>query len=377
MTWKNRDANGLRAIERQILGDSVAIRRLREQLYAQSQVPIWSLLVVGETGSGKGLVPRAILSASPYVRGPLEVVDCAAIPAGRLERELFGSWTDDRSHPADRPPAVERAEGGILVLDEIAAVPLEHQGKLLRLVETPDESEFGVARPRLPGPSVVVSTHRDLAALVTRGQFREDLYYRLVQDGIIRVPPLREHLDDIPVLAPAFLADLPGSCAIASDALTVLRQFPWPGNVRQLRAVIRRAARTVAGSPLTARAVCEAYQQIAVPFAPARDATRPYAGSFDRATSELRCRMLVEALAAADGNQTRAGLQLGFHLSRYGDSSTPELGARKLAHRKFRYWWERVVEAHTERGERGVDCAHAAPYVPHRPAASSSPDPEI
>jgi DNA-binding NtrC family response regulator len=377
MTWKDRDANGLRAIERQILGDSVAIRRLREQIYAQSQVPIWSLLVVGETGSGKGLVPRAILTASPHVRGPLEVVDCAAIPAGRLERELFGSWTGARAHPADRPPAVERAERGILFLDEIAAVPLEHQGKLLRLVENPDESALGAGRPHLAGPSVVASTHRDLAALVTRGQFREDLYYRLVQDGIIRVPPLRERLDDIPVLAPAFLVDLADSCGIAPDALTALRQFPWPGNVRQLRAVIRRAARTLAGSPLTARAVCEAYQQIAVPSTPAIDATRPQGGSFDRATSELRRRMLVEALAEADGNQTRAGLRLGFHLSRYGDSSTPELGARKLAHRKFRYWWERVVEANAERDARGVDCAYGAPHARHRPTASNAPDPEL
>jgi hypothetical protein len=86
--------------------------------------------------------------------------------------------------------------------------------------------------------------------------------------------------------------------------------------------------------------------------------------------------MLVEALAAADGNQTRAGLRLGFHLSRYGDSSTPGLAARKLAHRKFRYWWERVVEANEERDTRGVDCAYSAPHARNRPAASNAPDPK-
>lgn len=304
-------------------------------------------------------MPWAILSSSPHLSRSLEVVDCSAVSANHLEAELFGSKPGAHPGSVDRVGALERADGGILFFDEIAEMTPDHQGTVLRLVESWEGRRLGVTQPHVVGLSVIAATSQDLRALVARGEFREDLYYRLVQDGIIRVPPLRERLDDIPILARAFLAELPGSWKIEARACAALRERPWPGNVRQLRAVIRRAAHCASGARLSAQAVREAYRLIAVPTSHGLGANpaHPHGGSFDAATSALRRRMVVEALAACGGNQTLAGLQLGFHLARYGDSSNPELAARKLAHRKFRYWWARLVDGDGERGGDRLDPA--------------------
>jgi two-component system NtrC family response regulator len=242
----------------------------------------------------------------------------------------------------------------VLFLDEIAAMPLSHQGKLLRLLESQEARRLGASRGYCAPAAVVAATNEDLPALAERGRFRADLYHRLVQDGVVRVPPLRERLDDLELLGGVFLAELPGAPRLSPDALHALRAHDWPGNVRELRAVLRSAARLAPGPALDAALVREALRRIrpAPPPLQAVPAESAFLdGSFHRATAGARRQLLVEALEAAGGNQTRAGLLLGLHEKRLGappGACAPpgvlDLRARKLAHRKFRYWWDRVVE---------------------------------
>jgi DNA-binding NtrC family response regulator len=340
------------SLEDLIRGSSPAIYSLRAEIRAIARLPIRSLLVVGETGVGKDLVPRALLRCSPHLDGRLEVFNCPAIPADHLESELFGTTRGAYPGAVDRAGAAERAAGGLLFLDEIGAMPAAHQGKLLRLLEAQDGRRLGAVRSYRAAAAVVAATNEDLPALVERGLFRADLYHRLVQDGVVRVPPLCERLEDLEVLGRAFLAELPGAPALSAEALGVLRDSAWPGNVRELRAVLRCAARLARGPELDAAAVREALRRIVPPRARAAPPGPALAdGAFHRATAHARRQLLVHALEAAGGNQTQAGLLLGLHEKRSGAGASesarppaPDLRARKLAHRKFRYWWDRVVE---------------------------------
>jgi two-component system NtrC family response regulator len=347
------DATATAGLENLIRGQSAAIRGLRAEIAAIARLPIRSLLVVGETGAGKDLVPRALLRCCPHLDARLEVFNCPAIPADHLESELFGTTRGAYPGAVDRAGAAERAAAGVLFLDEIAAMPLSHQGKLLRLLESQEARRLGASRGYCAPAAVVAATNEDLPALAEHGRFRADLYHRLVQDGVVRVPPLRERLEDLELLGGVFLAELPGAPRLSPDALHALRAHDWPGNVRELRAVLRSAARLAPGPALDAALVREALRRIrpaaAAPRAvPAEGALLD--GSFHRATAGARRQLLVEALEAAGGNQTQAGLLLGLHEKRLGARPVAcappvvlDLRARKLAHRKFRYWWDRVV----------------------------------
>ena len=203
-----------------------------------------TVLIQGETGTGKELVAHAIHEHSQRVRGPFVAVDCSGLTETLFESELFGyekgAFTGAHHR---RIGLVESASGGTLFLDEIGEVPLAQQAKLLRLIESSTFRRVGGVETLRADFRLVAATHRDLRAMVARGEFREDLYYRL-NVFPIRVPPLRERSEDLPLLVDALLARIAPHRALRLDAraMAALRGHPFAGNIRELRNVLERAA---------------------------------------------------------------------------------------------------------------------------------------
>jgi transcriptional regulator with PAS, ATPase and Fis domain len=270
---------------------------------AASELPV---IVRGESGTGKELVSRALHELSRRRNGPLVPVNCAALAESLLEAELFGvvrgAYTGaDR----DRPGLVRRAHGGTLFLDEVGDMPPGMQAKLLRVVESGHVRPVGGTEEAPADVRVVAATHRDLADLVAGGGFRSDLYYRLSVLEV-RVPPLRERLEDLPRLiedlTPCLCRET--GCArlrIAPDAWRVLLEHPWPGNVRELRAVLARAVLRTSGDEVRA----EHLAPLALPPPPRADGSRDRPPSLERT-------MIDAALHAAEGSVSRAAASIGW-----------------------------------------------------------------
>jgi transcriptional regulator with GAF, ATPase, and Fis domain len=206
-----------------------------------------TVLITGETGTGKGLLAEELHAHSPRSAAPFLVVDCATIPTHLMETELFGhvkgAFTGAvQSHVG----AFEAASGGTLVLDEIGELPAELQPKLLRVLEQHEIKKVGATEKNPVDVRILAATNRDLQVEVEAGRFREDLFFRLSVFEL-RVPPLREHAEDIPALARQFLQTLTSDPERRFDdnALRFLTRHDWPGNVRELRNVIERVARLV------------------------------------------------------------------------------------------------------------------------------------
>jgi Nif-specific regulatory protein len=228
-----------------ILGSSTAITQLRQQILRAAPQP-FTVLVQGESGSGKELVAIALHRNSRRADGPLVVVNCAAIAPSLLEAELFGykkgAFTGaDRDHPG----LFQQADEGTLFLDEIGELSLDCQARLLRVIEGKAFRPVGSTSDVKVDVRIVAATHRDLEKEAKAGRFRQDLLFRL-RVIPIRVPPLREHPEDIPELANFFLSRVSAECRrnfkLTSTAMRKLQSYPWPGNVRQLRAAIESAA---------------------------------------------------------------------------------------------------------------------------------------
>jgi DNA-binding NtrC family response regulator len=205
-----------------------------------------TVLLGGESGSGKEMVARAVHRASRRAKGPCVAVNCAALTESLIESELFGhekgAFTGATEKKAGR---FEMADRGTLFLDEVGELPLGLQTKFLRVLEERRFERVGGQKAIEVDVRVVAATNRDLAEMVKRGTFREDLYYRLSVIHI-EVPPLRERLDDVPLLADFFLARFRGQAArrisgFAPDALAAMTRYAWPGNVRELRNAVERA----------------------------------------------------------------------------------------------------------------------------------------
>ena len=232
------------AAGRPLLGESPAIRHLLDDIARVAGAPT-SVLICGETGTGKELVARLLHAGSPRARGPLVTINCAAFAEPLLESELFGHERGAFTGAVERKRGLlEMAEGGTLLLDEIGEFPLPLQPKLLRVLQERRFRRVGGTTEIACDVRVLAATHRDLAAMVTAGTFRADLLYRL-NVVVLEVPPLRSRRDDIPLLAQAFLQhfarefDRPAQ-SLSTGALAVLQAHPWPGNVRELQNVIER-----------------------------------------------------------------------------------------------------------------------------------------
>jgi two-component system response regulator AtoC len=215
-----------------------------------------TVLILGETGTGKELVARELHEASERRDRPFVAVACGAIPETLLESELFGHSKGAFTGAArNRVGKIETAQGGTFFLDEIGEVPLGVQHKLLRVLQEKEVERLGESRPVKVDVRIVAATHRDLEALVREGKFREDLYYRL-NVVPLRVPPLRERPEDIPLLAAHFLPRFAERfkkpvTGIAPAALQQLLSHTWPGNVRELEHAIERAVIMAGGTELT------------------------------------------------------------------------------------------------------------------------------
>jgi DNA-binding NtrC family response regulator len=323
--YQKRDArsSGLEAL----LGDCVPMRELKtrvEQIIAaehsltDNNAP--AVLIMGETGTGKELVARALHFSGVRAARPFVEINCASIPANLLEAELFGyergAFTDAKER---KPGLVEAAESGTLFLDEIGEIDVAVQVKLLKLLEEKRLRRLGGIREQHVNVRIVAATNRNIEAMVRDGTFRADLYYRLRIVQVI-APPLRERDTDILLLARHFLASQGArygrrGLTLTPDAERVLRSHQWPGNVRELRNAIEQAVLLTTGSEIAAVQFpfCDALADQAS-FAPADQA----AGNTPAVTSEpfdlsgAERELLLKALMRTGWNVTRAAKLLGL-----------------------------------------------------------------
>jgi DNA-binding NtrC family response regulator len=297
-----RQAARKTADDHRLLGESPATHRLRD-LIGKAAPSDATILIRGESGSGKEVVARALHAMSPRSNGPFVAVNCAAIAETLLESELFGhrkgAFTGaDR----DREGLFEAARGGTLLLDEIGEAGPKVQAKLLRVIESRHINRVGDPRERPVDVRLLAATNRSLEQAITDGGFRQDLYYRL-QVFPIDVPPLRDRLDDLPELVAHFLERLGrGRQTLAAQAMRLLRAHPWPGNVRELRNLIERAHILAGDGPLRMEHLCL--------DAPG-DRTRLPDGDDLNLDNNAR-RLILRALARSDGNKTMAAELLGI-----------------------------------------------------------------
>ncbi|MPS70088.1 MAG: sigma-54-dependent Fis family transcriptional regulator [Novosphingobium sp.] len=302
-----------------LIGQSQAMVSLRDLIrrVAPTTLPV---MVLGPSGTGKELVARAIHAASPRAARTLVPVHCGAVPADLLESELFGhlkgSFTG--AH-ADRPGLVETASHGTLFLDEIGEMPAAMQVKLLRFLADGSYQPVGARDVRHANVRIIAATHRDLAAAVAEGSFREDLYYRL-KGVVLKVPALEDRAGDVALLARVFLRRVDGAPAhFAPGALEWLEGHGWPGNVRELRSVVECAAALAPQSP-GGRVIGIAD----LAFAMGEDAATAVAESpppssrqsLQEEVMELERRRITEALERTGHNHTHTARELG--LSRVG-----------------------------------------------------------
>jgi transcriptional regulator with GAF, ATPase, and Fis domain len=254
-----------------VIGQSVEMRRVFATLEKAAATDA-TILIQGETGTGKELVAQAVHEASRRATGPFVTVDCGAMPEALMESELFGHVRGAFTGAVnDRKGAFEEAEGGTLFFDEIGELPLTLQPKLLRALESRQVRRVGTNVARPVDVRVLAATNRSLARCVNDGSFREDLYYRLAVVEI-ELPPLRARREDIPLLASRFMERFTGApTPVPPEALSVILARSWPGNVRELRNFIERSIsvgwRAATSAPPR--------PSEALPGGPAAPATRP------------------------------------------------------------------------------------------------------
>jgi transcriptional regulator with GAF, ATPase, and Fis domain len=290
-----------------IFGESPQLLRLLEQIERVARIPR-PLLITGERGTGKELVARAIHFASGRGAGTMVTINCAALGDSLLESELFGhergAFTGaERAHPGK----FEQADGGTLFLDEIGNMPLPFQRKILRVVEYGTFTRVGGGRERKTSARILAATNVDLRAKIERSEFLGDLYDRLAFE-VIEVPPLRERPGDVEILARAFLDQFADEIPafrgkrLADSALAILRAYPFPGNVRELKNIIERAAYRDTTNEITPEDIG---------LLP-RAQPAPDGGSFSEQVATFSRQLLERALAASAGNQAEAARRLGL-----------------------------------------------------------------
>jgi two-component system response regulator AtoC len=299
-----------------ILGESEPMRMVMRQVERLAPVST-TVLITGESGTGKELVARALHARSPRAAMPFVAVNCGAIPAGLIESELFGhargAFTDARTA---RRGLFSEADGGTLFLDEVGELPPPAQVKLLRVLQEGEIRPVGENRAEKVDVRVLAATLRDLGRLVERGEFREDLYYRLNVVNV-RVPPLRERPGDVLLLARAFLSRFnrelnrePPVLGFGPEAEALLSSYAWPGNVRELENAMERAVLLAEGELILPQNLPERLWSSpppAIPPAPAPTGPSPEANlSLKQAIRDLEESYIRAALRRTRGNRTRA-----------------------------------------------------------------------
>ena len=240
----------------EIVGQSVALRQIIKQVDMVAPTDV-TVLILGETGTGKELIAQAVHNRSGRRDRPFIKVNCAAIPSGLLESELFGHEKGAFTGAIMRKPGrFELADKGTLFLDEVGDIPLELQAKLLRVLQEREFERLGSTRTQQVDVRVIAATHRDLKQMVEEGTFRSDLYYRLHVFPLM-VPPLRDRREDIPFIVRHFVDKYSQRMhrhieTISPRTMTVLKDYAWPGNVRELQNFIERAVILSPGTSLRA-----------------------------------------------------------------------------------------------------------------------------
>jgi two-component system nitrogen regulation response regulator GlnG len=321
-----------------LIGRSPAMQEIYRVIARLTQTDL-TVMIMGESGTGKELVAKALHDYGKRRHGTFVAVNMAAIPKELVESELFGhergAFTGATNRGVGR---FEQAEGGTLFLDEIGDMPLEAQTRLLRVLQQGEYTTVGGRTPIKTDVRIIAATNRDLRQLIQQGLFREDLYYRL-NVVPLRLPPLRERVEDIPDLVRHFLRKaedegLPHK-TLDNEALDMLRRHRWPGNVRELENLIRRLAVLQSGDAISATAVgaelkepartfaadsgegpqslAQSVEQYLTQYFLAQGDRLPPPGVYDRIVQEVERPLISICLAATRGNQIRAAQLLGLN----------------------------------------------------------------
>ena len=303
-----------------LVGSSEGFQQIMRQVREAGQVRS-TVLLTGETGTGKGLIARAIHEQSRERDKPYQVIDCTTVPEGMMESELFGhvrgAFTGAVS---DKPGLIELANGGTVFLDEIGDLPLPLQAKLLRVLEDNEVRPLGGTRVKRVDMRFIAATNQDLEEKVRAGSFRKDLYYRLAVVSI-HVAPLRERREDIPVIARHLVARFGREmgkprCQLDPSAMTELTGYGWPGNVRELRNVIERAVMLVTEDVISAPDVFALLPKKVASggHAGVRESyvNLPYMDAKRKALDEFTSSYLRAKLAMHDGHISKAAEDSGI-----------------------------------------------------------------
>ncbi|MEM9370224.1 MAG: nitrogen regulation protein NR(I) [Pseudomonadota bacterium] len=300
-----------------------------------------TVMIAGESGTGKELVARALHNFGQRSQGPFVAINMAAIPRELIESELFGHERGAFTGATEKMLGkFDQAKGGTLFLDEIGDMPAEAQTRLLRVLQEGEFTAVGGRSPRKADVRIISATHRDLRALINEGKFREDLYYRL-NVVPVRLPPLRERIDDIPDLARAFLREserqgLPLK-TLSTGALERLKEHSWPGNVRELENLIKRIAALRPDDPIPRGVIEDELKHQIQGMGDGSDSATgertlsasvehhiqrlfdvhgeslPPAGLYDRVLREIELPLIAITLSATRGNQLKAADLLGIN----------------------------------------------------------------
>jgi two-component system nitrogen regulation response regulator GlnG len=331
----SQDVHGEESDSPLLVGRSPAMQEIYRAIGRLAMTDL-TVMIAGESGSGKELVARALHEYGSRRDGPFVAVNVAAIPRDLIESELFGhargAFTGAHTRRQGR---FEQAQGGTLFLDEIGDMPPDAQTRLLRVLQEGEFTPVGTQTPVHSDVRIVAATHRDLRQLIEQGRFREDLYYRL-NVVPLRLPPLRERRQDIPVLARHFLNQagedgLPVK-SFDEDAIDVLAAHNWPGNVRELENLVRRLVvlvaddvigpddvRSVLDEAIVAKrepetgGLSERVEQHLRTYFDAHGDTLPTSGLYERILREIERPLITLTLAATQGNQVRAADVLGIN----------------------------------------------------------------
>lgn len=304
-----------------MVGTSDSFQELMHRVRLASQARS-TVLILGETGTGKGMIARSIHEQSRERDKLYQVIDCTTVPESMVESELFGHVRGAFTGAVlDKPGLIELANGGTAFFDEIGELPLPMQAKLLRVLEDNEIRPVGGTRTKRVSLRLIAATNQDLEEKVRNGKFRQDLYYRLAAIEI-KVPPLRERPEDIPVLARYLLQRLESEmrrrgCRFDSSAMSELAAYPWPGNVREMRNIIERAVMLAKTECITGgdiKLLLPRRNGLSSPIEVSGSAEEPYIQAKRKLVADFTSAYLKVKLAMANGSMTQAAQSSGINL---------------------------------------------------------------